>query len=672
MDTLDRSAEPVEEKSVSPATLFRRAGGAASALVGLVREHQQAFLTVLSFLLIAAGWAAERWGSPAWAILLYAGGFVAGGYHSAREGLTTLIRERDLDVDLLMVVAAIGAASIGYWADGAVLILIFAFSGTLEEYAMRRTGRDIAALMTLSPETATVFKDGREVEVPVQEIRPGDLVLVRASERVPVDGVVVEGHSAVDEASITGESIPKEKSPGARVFAGTINGPGVLKVQAASSAEETLLARLIQLVQEAQQEKPRTQLFIERFERRYARFVVAASLLVGTLPPLVLGWSWSETVYRAMIFLVVASPCALVASMMPAVLSGISNGARHGILFKGGSHLEIMGELDVVAFDKTGTLTHGRPVVTDVVALDGGAGARQRVLQIAGSLERWSEHPLAAAVVAAAEAERVPLLEPEELQETPGAGLAGKVAGAPCLVGSVDFAARSGIELPGQLRQAVEELEREGKALAVVACAGRALGVLAFQDTLREQAPRVIRRLKEMGVRKVIMLTGDTQRSGEAIGAKAGCDQVYASLLPEDKVRIVKELSASHRRVAMVGDGVNDAPALASASVGIAMGGAGSDVALETADVVLVSDDLEKLPYAIALARRVRRIVKQNIVFSLSVMALLVTANFMEAISLPVGVIGHEGSTVLVILNGLRALCTPRAAGERAPSEQAA
>ncbi len=474
-----------------------------------------------------------------------------------------------------------------------------------------------------------------------------------------MDGVVVEGHSAVDEASITGESIPKEKSPGARVFAGTINGPGVLKVQAASSAEETLLARLIQLVQEAQQEKPRTQLFIERFERRYARFVVAASLLVGTLPPLVLGWSWSETVYRAMIFLVVASPCALVASMMPTVLSGISNGARHGILFKGGSHLEIMGELDVVAFDKTGTLTHGRPVVTDVVALDGGAGARQRVLQIAGSLERWSEHPLAAAVVAAAEAERVPLLEPEELQETPGAGLAGKVAGAPCLVGSVDFAARSGIELPGQLRQAVEELEHEGKALAVVACAGRALGVLAFQDTLREQAPRVIRRLKEMGVRKVIMLTGDTQRSGEAIGAKAGCDQVYASLLPEDKVRIVKELSASHRRVAMVGDGVNDAPALASASVGIAMGGAGSDVALETADVVLVSDDLEKLPYAIALARRVRRIVKQNIVFSLSVIALLVTANFMEAISLPVGVIGHEGSTVLVILNGLRALCTP-------------
>lgn len=672
----------------------------------LLREHNEAVLTAVSFVLIAAGWWLQRVGLQALAVPFFVGGFIAGGYHSARAGLTTLIREKDLDVDLLMVVAAVGAASIGYWVDGAVLILIFAFSGTLEEYAMRRTGRDVAALMALSPQTATILRDGCEVEMRVDEIQPGDLVLVRAGERIPVDGAVVEGFSAVDEASITGESIPKEKVVGSAVFAGTINGQGTLKVRASTSAEATLLARLIKLVREAQEQKPRTQLLIERFERRYARAVVALSLLVGTLPPFVLGWSWSETIYRAMIFLVVASPCALVASMMPAILSGISNGARNGILFKGGSHLEMMGEIDVVAFDKTGTLTRGKPVVTDVLAVgtlgsasgtarsvsattgsasdttgcandtaenamdtagsvsDTRPGGResgsQRLLAIAGSLERWSEHPLAKAVVAAAVEAGVELKEPESLQEIPGFGLSGKVDGREYLVGSVDFATRAGVRLSPEITGHINRLEQEGKAIAIVADSTDVLGVLAFQDTLREQAPRVIRRLKQLGVAKVIMLTGDTQRSGEAMAAQAGCDAVYAALLPEDKVRIVNELTAAHKRVAMVGDGVNDAPALASASVGIAMGGAGSDVALETADVVLVSDDLEKLPYAVELGRRAKRIVQQNIAFSLCVIATLVVANFLEAITLPIGVIGHEGSTVLVILNGLRMLHTPR------------
>lgn len=681
--------EPGFEKALERPGIASGYPGALSLserIKSLLREHNEAVLTALSFLLIAAAWSCERFGMQALAVPFYIGGFVAGGYHSARAGLTTLIREKDLDVDLLMVVAAVGAASIGYWVDGAVLILIFAFSGTLEEYAMRRTGRDIASLVSLRPETATVLRDGLEVRVRVEEIQPGDLVLVRAGERFPVDGVVVEGFSAVDEASITGESIPKEKTVGSQVYAGTINGQGALKVQATASAEKTLLARLIHLVQEAQQEKPRTQLFIERFERRYARVVVAASVLMGTLPPFVLGWSWSETIYRAMIFLVVASPCALVASMMPAILSGISNGARNGILFKGGSHLEMMGEIEVVAFDKTGTLTRGRPVVTDVLAFpngsapsafeDGprppqasehGAALRRDVLRIAGSLERWSEHPLAKAVVAAAKDAGIELAEPEDLQEIPGLGLAGRVEGRKYFVGRVEFASRMGIELSREMEKEIEKLESEGKAIAVVADEERALGVLAFQDTLREQAHAVIRRLKELGISKVIMLTGDTRRSGEAIGAKAGCDEVYAGLLPEDKVRIIKELSSSQKRVAMVGDGVNDAPALASASVGIAMGGAGTDVALETADVVLVSDDLSQLPYAVELGRRVRRIVKQNIAFALSVIVLLVVANFFEAITLPIGVIGHEGSTVLVILNGLRMLRTPKRARQPAP-----
>ncbi len=621
-----------------------------------LREHSEAALTAACVVFIAAAWLAERSGTMGLAIPLYVAGFATGGYHSARQGLETLIKEKDLDVDLLMVVAALGAASIGYWVDGAMLILIFAFSGTLEEYAMRRTGKDIAALMRLSPERAVRLRDGVEEEVPVSELAPGDVVLVRAGERIAADGVVIEGFSAVNEASITGESIPKEKEAGSQVFAGTINGQGTLKVKVTTSAEATLLARLIKLVREAQSEKPPTQLFIERFERRYARVVVAGAFLVGTLPPFLLGWGWSETVYRAMIFLVVASPCALVASMMPAILSGISNGARNGILFKGGTHLEKMGDVEVVAFDKTGTLTRGRPVVTDVAAVGPVAGSSEELLRIAGSLERWSDHPLARAIVAAAEERGLALAEPSDVQEIAGFGLTGRLDGQTYFVGSVEFIARQGIELSDEARRAIDRLSGEGKAIAVVAGEREVLGVCGLQDTLREGAPRVVRRLKELGVREVVMLTGDTPRSGEAIGAKAGCDRVYAGLLPEEKVRIIKELASSGRRVAMVGDGVNDAPALASASVGIAMGGAGSDVALETADVVLVSDDLTKLPYAIVLGRRVKRIVKQNIAFALTVIVLLVIANFFEAITLPVGVIGHEGSTVLVVLNGLRML----------------
>lgn len=636
-----------------------RPGRIARSWGQIWREHNEAILTGLSFLLIVAAWLFERAGVMAAAIPLYVGGFVAGGYHSAREGLTTLIKEKDLDVDLLMVVAAIGAAGIGYWVDGAILILIFAFSGTLEGYALRRTSRDIASLMTLSPETATVLRDGKEVEVRVDEIEPGEIVLVRAGERIAADGIVVEGFSAVDESSITGESIPKEKREGSQVFAGTINGQGTLKVRATASAEGTLLSRLIKLVQEAQSHKPATQLFIERFERRYARVVVLGALLVGTLPHYLLGWSWEQTIYRAMIFLVVASPCALVASMMPAILSGISNGARNGILFKGGAHLESMGELDVVAFDKTGTLTQGTPVVTDVIPLGRFAEAEELLLTVAGSLERWSDHPLANAIAAFAQTAGVELKEPADVQEIAGFGLQGWVGEQLYYVGSVDFIARQGIAISEDARRAIQRLQSEGKAIAVVADDGGVVGVFALQDTLREQAPKVINRLKQLGIDEVIMLTGDSKPSGQAIGARAGVDRVYASLLPEDKVRIVRELAESGKRVAMVGDGVNDAPALASATVGIAMGGAGSDVALETADVVLVSDDLTKLPHAIALGRRVKRIVKQNIALSLSVIVFLIVANFLEAITLPIGVVGHEGSTVLVILNGLRMLRDP-------------
>lgn len=627
-----------------------------SSFAEWVKEHIQAILTVLSAVLILGGWLAERTNAMPLAAVLYIAGFVAGGFFSAKAGLTTLVREKDFDVDLLMIVAAIGAASIGYWVDGAILIIIFSLSGTMEEYAMRRTSRDIASLVELRPESATLLVDGEERQVPVDQLEPNDVVLVRAAERFPADGVVIEGYSAVDQASITGESIPAEKEPGSPVFAGTVNGPGALKVEVTASTEATLLARLVKLVQEAQSEKPPTQLFIETFERKYARFVILAAILVGTLPPYLFGWTWSHTIYRAMIFLVVASPCALVASMMPAILSGISNGARHGVLFKGGMHLENMADLKVVAFDKTGTLTHGKPQVTDIVPIGDQFESEEELLALAAALERWSDHPLAHSIVEAAANRGTTVKDPSEMQEVAGFGLSATVDGTTYFIGRESYLHREGIPIDSQTKETMKRLGREGKTIAIVATSQQVIGLLALQDTLRKNAPEVIKALRQVGIEKVVMLTGDNQASGEAIAKQAGCDRAYTDLVPEDKLRIVQELEAEYGKVAMVGDGVNDAPALAQATVGIAMGGAGSEVALETADVVLVSDDLSKLPYAIRLGRRAKRIVTQNIAFSLSVIAVLVVTNFLELITLPIGVVGHEGSTVLVILNGLRML----------------
>lgn len=646
----------MQREKESRSAALKRAGA-------FLKEHAAAALTAAAVALIAAAWLFERAGAMPAAVPLYILGFISGGYISARDGLATLIKERDLDVDLLMVVAAIGAASIGYWVDGAVLIIIFALSGTLEGYAFRRTGRDVAALMKARPETATLLKDGREEQVAVETLLPGDVVLIKAGERLPADGVVVEGYSAVDESAITGESIPAEKAPGSAVYAGSINGQGSLKVQVTEAAEASLIARLVQLVQQAQHEKPPTQQFLERFERRYARWVIAGAALAAALPPLLLGWSWNAALYRAMIFLVVASPCALVASMMPAVLSSVSNGARNGILFKGGSHVETLGGVKAIAFDKTGTITTGRPVVTDILPKEG--ASEKEALQTAASLERRSEHPLAKAIVAAADERGLELEEPSETEEIPGFGLRGRLAGRRWFLGRRALLQQEGVELNAAAARAVERLEAEGKTVVVLASGRGAEAVIALQDTLRPGLEKRIEELRRLGVEHIALLTGDTRRSGEAIARQAGCDEAHTELLPEDKVHIVKELAERFGSVAMVGDGVNDAPALAAASVGVAMGGAGSDAALETADVVLVADDLAKLPYAIALGRRTRRVVRQNIAFSLSVIALLMAANFLELLTLPMGVVGHEGSTILVILNGLRLLRGPGAPAAR-------
>lgn len=613
-------------------------------------RHRGLIVTALSFGFIILAWYSGRSGHPGLEVPFYLLAYAIGGYQKAWEGLHTLIKEKDFDVDLLMVVAAIGAASIGYWRDGAILILIFSLSGALEGYTLERTNDEIKAIMKLRPEEAIVLQGSQERRVRVEELQLGDFLLVRPGERIAADGLVREGYSSVNQASITGESMPIDKSVGDEVFAGTMNGQGALVIEMTKPAETTLLAKIIHLVQEAQSERPPSQLFMERFESIYAKIVVTCALLILVVPPFVLGWSWSETIYKAMIFLVVASPCALVSSIMPAILSGISNGARNGILFKGGAYLEAIGAVNVVAFDKTGTLTEGIPKITQVIPY--GNYFENELLGIAASLEAWSEHPIAKAIIHKAKERNIQLCSASKLEAVPGLGVRGIVDGQKYRIGKL--ALTEGQNLSDSEMKAVRKLEKQGNTLIFVQAREELIGVLAVQDTLRPQAEESIGRLKQMGI-KVVMLTGDSSATAQIIGEQVGVDEVYSELLPQDKVEIIKKLG-EYGKVAMVGDGVNDAPALAVSSVGIAMGAAGTDVALETANVVLMADDISKVAYAISLGRRTTRVVKQNVTFAIAVILVLVLSNFFGNINLPVGVIGHEGSTILVIISGLRLL----------------
>lgn len=626
----------------------------------LLKEHPDAIAAGVCAILVFLGWFTLNQGWLGLSFLILPAAYVIGGYESAREGLTTLFREKELDVDLLMIVAALGAAALGLWqreysfiVDGAVLILIFAISGALEGYAMQRTERSIRGLMSLTSDTARKLLNGQEQRVPVSELRIGDQVLVKPGELVPTDGVVIEGFSSLNQASITGESMPVEKIVGDEVFAGTINGNGALRLKIHQPPESSLIQRVIRLVEQAQTETPPSQQFIERFERGYAKVIVLMGILLGTLPPFVLGWTWENTIYRALIFLVVASPCALMAATMPTLLSGVANGARNGILFKNGAQLEMIGRINAIAFDKTGTLTTGKPQVVHVMAVE---QAEDQLLQVAASLESLSEHPIGDAIVQAARKQQLKWTEATNVQAQAGQGITGDVAGKMAVVGKAAFVQTHANPCPDALTQQSQQWEQEGKTVVWVADAGRILGIIAVADIVRPTAKQAIAHLKRLGIEQIAMLTGDNEQTAQSIAQETGVDRVYAELLPEDKVEVIRRLQKQYPAVAMVGDGINDAPALAQASVGIAMGAAGSDVALETADIVLMADRLEKLEYAVRLGRRSQRIVKQNIVFALGFIVLLLIANFTGHMSLPLGVLGHEGSTVLVTLSGLRLL----------------
>lgn len=610
--------------------------------------------------LVFLGWQTLNFGWIGAALLILTAAYVIGGFESAHEGLTTLLEDKELDVDLLMIVAALGAASLGLWGreyylivDGGILILIFAISGALEGYAMQRTERSIQGLMSLTPDTARVIRSGQEQTIPISELEIGDQVLVKPGELVPTDGLVIEGCSTLNQASITGESIPAEKTIGDQVFAGTINGNGALRLKIHQSPESSLIQRVIRLVQQAQHESPPSQQFIEQFERGYAKVIVVAGILLATLPPFLLGWNWEETIYRALIFLVVASPCALMASIMPALLSGIANGARHGILFKNGAQLEQIGRIKAIAFDKTGTLTTGKLEVIDIMAIQ---QSNDQLLQVAAALESLSEHPIGEAIVEAARQQHLTWPEATNGQAQAGQGITGEIEHQTAVVGKAAFVQTQTKHIPIALTEQSQQWEAEGKTVVWVAWAGKLLGMIAVADTVRPEAAQAIARLKRLGIEHIVMLTGDNSRSAHSIAGQIGVDQVYAELLPENKVRVIQQLQKQYQMVAMVGDGINDAPALAQASVGIAMGAAGSDIALETADIVLMADRLEKLEYAIRLGRRAHAIVKQNIVFALGFVVILLILNIAGNITLPFGVLGHEGSTVIVTLSGLRLL----------------
>ncbi|WP_091176562.1 heavy metal translocating P-type ATPase [Paenibacillus sp. 1_12] len=616
---------------------------------GLSR-YGEGVAALASGVLIAIAWSLGNV-SSLWSVIFYLLAFAVGGFVKAKEGLYTLFVERDLDVNLLMLVAAMGAASIGYWTEGALLIFIFSLSGALETYTMDRSSRDISSLMDLKPETAVRYKDGVETNIAIEALRIGDVVVVKPGERIPSDGVVIEGSSAVNQASITGESVPVDKVVGEDVFAGTLNGQGALFIEISQRSESTLFAKIIRLVQEAQSEKPASQLFMERFERIYARIIISICLLLIVVPPFLFQWSWHDAFYKAMVFLVVASPCALVSSIMPAMLSAISSSARKGLLFKGGAHLENLASIKAIAFDKTGTLTSGKPVVMDTYSFQG--YDETEMLHIAASIESLSEHPLAKAIVLEAQRQGIALDRPAYFRAFTGWGIEAQWKGDLWKIGKPAFLDER--FLTEELLEVIYRLEHEGKTVTVMYNSQGVVGVIGLRDTIRSEAKHAVAMLKELGV-QVVMLTGDQAQTAHAIAKELGIEWVYADLLPEDKVSRIKELKQIYGTIAMVGDGVNDAPALATATVGIAMGVAGSDVALETADLVLMNDDTGKIAEAIVLAKRSLSIVKQNMIFALSVILLLISANFIQGITLPLGVVGHEGSTILVILNGLRLL----------------
>ncbi len=644
---------------------------------GIFGPKSELIFAILCGVFLLVGWLVETFAElNAWIPLgCYFAAYIFGGYYTITEAIEKL-RSGKFEIDFLMIVAAGGAATLGAWAEGALLLFLFSIGHSLEGYAMGRAKRAIEALGQLAPRTARVRRDGLESDVPVEELVVGDLVVIKPDERVAADGFVIAGSSSVNQAPITGESVPSDKRPVAdvgiaaadpetlpaehRVFAGTINQSGSLEIHVTKLASQNTLARIVTMVSEAETRVSPTQKFTKKFERYFVPSVIGGVILL-LFAPLVMDEPFNKSFYRAMAVLVAASPCALAISTPSAVLSGVARAARGGILIKGGGPLESLGSLDSIAFDKTGTLTEGEPKVTDVRTVEG--VDETELLRIVIAVETLSKHPLARAIVRDGKKKLVEsgngsqgeIPPATDLKSITGRGIEALVEGSLVHVGKDDlFAEVEGPPLPDAVREIVESLEQNGRTTMIVRRAERYLGVIGLMDTPREASKRTISRLRELGIKRMIMISGDNQKVADSVAKEVGLDEARGDLMPEDKVAEIKKLQ-SEGGVAMVGDGVNDAPAMASASVGIAMGAAGSDVALETADVALMADNLDHLPLAIGLSRATRRIIRQNLLMSLGMVVFLVPATIL-GLNIGPAVALHEGSTLVVVFNALRLL----------------
>ena len=624
-------------------------------------KNPKVLTSLASGVLLLVGWLIGLAGAPALiSTIIFIAAILIGGYYFGREAIEELIFERQIGIELLMSVAAVVASAMGAPLEGAMLVFLYSISEAAEGYTEEKTRAAIKALMNLAPKVALVRRNGHEQEIPVEELVVGDVFIVKPGQSMATDGEVLVGSSSVNQAPVTGESVPVEKQVGNPVFAGSINGEGALEIRATKTFADNTIARIITMVEEAQEKKGKNQRFIERFGARYSPLVLLIGILIALVPPLFFAAAWVTWITRATVFIVAAAPCALVISIPITLVASLGTGARNGVLIKGGIYVEELAKVKVVAMDKTGTLTRGEPEVTDVVLFrqnpDQLINSQQEFLAIAAGIERRSSHPLAQAIVRHVEAQGVQPAELADFRSLTGAGATARLDGRTIYVGSPDlFHSKLGVSLDSAWED-INHLQSEGKTVVLLGNEKAPWGMIAIRDNIRPNAQKAIDAIHAAGIDKVVMLTGDNERTAQAIARELGIDEVYADLKPEDKAIKVRELTSRYGHVAMVGDGVNDAPALAEATVGVAMGAAGTDVALETADVALMADDLEKLAYGLRLAKRNQSVVNQNLALSAIVISVLIIGAVGGWFTLPIAVLAHEISEFVVIGSGLRML----------------
>lgn len=609
-----------------------------------------------SFLLLVGGWISSRITGETSipTISLYIASILLGGTGLFIEGIKNLVRFQ-FDMSVLMTIAILGATAIGEWSEGATVVILFAISEALERFSMDRARQSIRSLMDIAPKQALIRRDEVENYLPVEQIQVDDVMIVKPSEKIAMDGIVIKGTSTVNQAPITGESIPVEKQPDDEVFAGTLNEEGLLEIRVTKKVEDTTLSKIIHLVEEAQAERAPAQAFVDRFAKYYTPTILLLGLAIAMIPPLFTG-EWSQWIYRGLALLVVGCPCALVVSTPVAIVTAIGNAARNGVLIKGGIHLENIGSLTTIAFDKTGTLTKGTPVVTDFINLSN--HSKTELYEVATALEQHSLHPLASAIVRFGEEHQVNRsIELENFTSMTGKGVMADLNKTRYLIGSPHwFQEIFNDGIPNDILATIQSLQQQGKTVMLLGTQSEILAMIAVQDEVRESSAQVIKQLYELGIKRTVMLTGDHPTTAHAIGSQLKISEIYADLLPDQKLEKIKQLHNSKNKVAMIGDGVNDAPALAAATVGIAMGGAGTDTALETADLALMGDDLRKLPFTISLSRKTLQIIKQNIIFALGLKVLALLLIIPGLLTLWLAVFADMGGTLIVTLNALRLL----------------